>query len=245
MRILFIVFLAVFSFLLISPTKSAPGKKKLNSNHAIHLNEDYYQLLINNLFKECDLSDKLDYDVFKIAMNGYNSIEVPNKQLLSIIDFTKPSSEKRFFVIDVENRKLLYNTLVAHGKNSGYINATRFSNRVGSRKSSLGFYKTGNSYYGKRGFSLKLDGLEKGINDNARRRGIVIHGANYVDERFAGENGIIGRSWGCPAVSKKLSKEIINLLKGGSLLFIYGDDERYKENSSIANLDVKDNSNLN
>jgi len=99
-----------------------------------------------------------------------------------------------------------------------------------------GFFRTGNSYYGKRGYSLQLEGLEKGINDNARLRGIVIHGANYVDERFTNGNGVIGRSWGCPAVSKKLSKEIIKLLKGGSLLYIYADDELYKVNSLIANL---------
>jgi hypothetical protein len=178
-------------------------------------------------------------------MDGYNSIELPNKKLLSIIDYSKPSSEKRFFIIDVENRKLLYNTLVAHGKKSGYVNATKFSNKYGSHKSSLGFFRTGNSYHGKRGYSLQLEGVEKGINDNARSRGIVIHGANYVNERLVNGNGVIGRSWGCPAVSKKLSKEIINLLKGGSLLYIYADDELYKENSVIANLNVNENSNLN
>ena len=178
-------------------------------------------------------------------MDGYSSIELANKKLLSIIDYSKPSTQKRFFIIDIENRKLLYNTLVAHGKKSGYVNATKFSNKIGSHKSCLGFFRTGNSYNGIRGYSLQLEGLEKGINDNARLRGIIIHGANYVDERLANGNGVIGRSWGCPAVSKKLSKEIINLLRGGSLLYIYADDELYKDNSVIAKLNVNENFNLN
>ena len=245
MRTFLFAFIGAFSLLSISISNSAPGEKKINSNDEIISDVDYHQLLLTSLYTDCDLTDKLDFDVFKSAMDGYNTIDAPNKKLLSIIDYSKPSNEKRLFIIDVENRKLLYNTLVAHGKKSGYVEATKFSNRIGSHKSSLGFYRTGYSYYGKRGYSLQLDGLEKGINDNARQRGIVIHGANYVSERIANGNGVIGRSWGCPAVSKKLSKEIINLLKGGSLLYIYADDEIYKENSVIANLDSNVNSNLN
>jgi hypothetical protein len=245
MRTFLIAFIGVFSLLSISISNSAPGENKINSSSDIISEEDYNQLLLTSLYTDCELTDKLDLNVFKHALEGYNSIEVPNKKLLSIIDYSKPSSEKRFFIIDLENRKLLYNTLVAHGKKSGYINATKFSNKYGSHKSSLGFFRTGKSYYGKRGYSLELEGLENGINDNARSRGIVIHGAKYVDERLANGNGVIGRSWGCPAVSKKLSKEIINLLKGGSLLFIYGEDELYKKKSVIANLHLNENSNLN
>ncbi len=222
-----------------------PAREISNSSHEIISDADHNKLLVKNLYTECELTDKLDYNVFKHAMDGYNSIELANKKLLSIIDYSKPSTEKRFFIIDIENHKLLYQTLVAHGKKSGYVNATKFSNKIGSHKSSLGFFRTGNSYFGIRGYSLQLEGLEKGINDNARQRGIIIHGANYVDERLANGNGVIGRSWGCPAVSKKLSKEIINLLRGGSLLYIYADDELYKENSVIAKLNVNENSNLN
>ena len=238
MRTFLIAFIGIFSLLSISISNSATGVNKINSSDEIISDVDYHHLLLTSLYTECKLTDKLDYNVFKIAMDGYNSIEAPNKKLLSIIDYSKPSNEKRLFVIDVENRRLLYNTLVAHGKKSGYVEATKFSNRIGSHKSSLGFFRTGISYYGKRGYSLELDGVEKGINDNARLRGIVIHGAKYVDERFVNRNGVIGRSWGCPAVSKKLSKEIINLLKGGSLLYIYADDEIYKEKSVLANLNV-------
>lgn len=245
MRTFLIAFIGVFSLLSISISNSATGEKKINSSQDILSDVDYNKLLLNSIYTECELTDKLDYNVFKSAMDGYNSVDLPNKRLLSIIDYSKPSTEKRLFIIDVQNRKLLYNTLVAHGKKSGYVNATKFSNKYGSHKSSLGFFRTGYSYFGKRGYSLLLEGLEKGINDNARLRGIVIHGANYVDERLANGNGVIGRSWGCPAVSKKLSKEIINLLKGGSLLYIYADDEIYKEKSVLANLNMNENSNLN
>lgn len=245
MKIFLLAFIGVFTLLSGSASNSAPGGQKINSSSDIISDEDYNQLLITSLYTDCELTDKLDFNVFKLALDGYNSIDLTNKNLLSIIDYSKPSNEKRFFIIDVENRKLLYQTLVAHGKKSGYLNATKFSNKYGSHKSSLGFFRTENSYYGIRGYSLKLEGLEKGINDNARQRGIIIHGANYVDERIASGNGVIGRSWGCPAVSKKLSKEIINLLKGGSLLFIYADDEIYKEKSLIANLNSNENSNLN
>ncbi|MBE0572121.1 MAG: murein L,D-transpeptidase catalytic domain family protein [Ignavibacteriaceae bacterium] len=245
MKIFLLAFIGVFTLLSGSVSNSAPGGQKINSSSDIISDEDYNQLLITSLYTDCELTDKLDYKIFKQAMDGYSSIDLANKKLLSIIDYSKPSNEKRFFIIDVENRKLLYNTLVAHGKKSGYVKATKFSNKYGSHKSSLGFFRTGNSYYGIRGYSLKLEGLEKGINDNARQRGIIIHGANYVDERIANGNGIIGRSWGCPAVSKKLSKEIINVLKGGSLLYIYADDEVYKKNSVLANLHTNENSNLN
>ncbi|MDZ7626054.1 MAG: murein L,D-transpeptidase catalytic domain family protein [Ignavibacteriaceae bacterium] len=245
MKIFLLAFIGVFTLLSNSISNSAPGGQEINSGSDIISDDDYNQLLISSLYTDCELTDKLDFNVFMYAMDGYNSIEAPNKKLLSIIDYSKPSTEKRLFIIDIENHKLLYQTLVAHGKKSGYVNATKFSNKYGSHKSSLGFFRTGNSYYGIRGYSLKLEGLEKGINDNARQRGIIIHGANYVDERLANGNGVIGRSWGCPAVSKKLSKEIINLLKGGSLLYIYANDELYKENSVIAKLNVKENSNLN
>ncbi len=245
MKIFLLAFIGIFSFLSNSISNSASGEKNINSSSDIISDADYQRLILTSLYTDCKLTDKLDYNIFKQAMDGYNSIELRNKNLLSIIDYSKPSNEKRFFIINVENRKLLYNTLVAHGKKSGYLNATKFSNKYGSHKSSLGFFRTGNSYFGIRGYSLQLEGLEKGINDNARLRGIIIHGANYVDEKLANGNGVIGRSWGCPAVSKKLSKEIINLLKGGSLLYIYADDELYKENLVIAKLNMNENTNLN
>ncbi len=236
MKFFIVAFAGIFSLWSLTPSNSAPGERNKTTGKITSI-IDYHELMIKNLYTECELQDKLDYKVFRQAIDGYNSIELSNKNLLSIIDYSKPSNKKRFFIIDVENQKLLYHTLVAHGKNSGLVNATKFSNRKGSRKSSLGFFRTGNSYYGKRGYSLKLEGLEKGINDNVHLRGIVIHGAKYVSEKFvAGNNSMLGRSWGCPAVSKNLSREIIDLLKGGSCLYIYSDDENYQERSVLANI---------
>ncbi|MCW8817012.1 MAG: murein L,D-transpeptidase catalytic domain family protein, partial [Ignavibacteriaceae bacterium] len=119
MRTFLIAFIGVFSLLSISISNSAPGNKRINSSNDIISDVDYQRLLLTSIYTECDLTDKLDFNVFKSAMDGYNSIDVPNKKLLSIIDYSKPSTEKRLFIIDVENRKLLYNTLVAHGKKSG------------------------------------------------------------------------------------------------------------------------------
>jgi len=234
MKLLLIAFTGLISLLSIA-SANIPHDEK-NAKNKITVAVDYYDRFVRNLYTQCDLQDNLDYSVFKQALAGYKSLELSNKRILSIIDFSKPSTEERFFIIDVKNYKLLYQTLVAHGKNSGYLNATKFSNRMGSHKSSLGFYRTGTSYFGKRGYSLQLEGLEKGINDNARLRGIVIHGANYVNEEYTNGNNMIGRSWGCPAVSKKLNKEIIDLLKGGSCLFIYAEDETYQQGSKYTTL---------
>ena len=149
-----------------------------------------------------------------------------------MIDFTKPSTEKRLFVFDMEQKKMLYSSVVSHGKNSGENYATSFSNEVGSYKSSLGFYLTGNTYQGRNGYSLLLDGLEKGINDRARERAIVVHGAAYANPSVC-KSGRLGRSFGCPALPQALTKPIINTIKGGSVLFIYANNKEYMAKSSI------------
>lgn len=180
---------------------------------------------------------KPDYKVFYDAIRGYNSIQdslhVFNKPLLTIIDFSKPSTDKRLWVIDLESRKVLFNTFVAHGRNSGNVIPTKFSNRCESFESSLGFYKTGSTYSGKHGLSLKLHGLEDGINDQAERRSIVMHGADYVSERFIANSGRLGRSQGCPAVSMQIHKELINFIKDQTCLFIYHTDTTYFKQSKI------------
>jgi len=132
MKIFLLAFIGIFTFLSNSISNSAPGERNINSIDKIASDAENNELLVKNLYDECNLTDKLDYDVFKHAMDGYNSIDLTNRNLLSIIDYSKPSSEKRFFIIDIENHKLIYQTLVAHGKKSGYLNATKFSNKYGT-----------------------------------------------------------------------------------------------------------------
>ena len=187
---------------------------------------------IRRLWLSCKLENSVSFEIFKTAIEGYRQIDrIKKKEIISIVDFTKPSTEKRFFVIDLANKKLLYNCYVAHGKNSGENYAKNFSNEPESLMSSIGFYLTSETYSGKHGYSLRLDGLEQGINDNARNREIVIHGAKYVSETFIKTYGRLGRSWGCLALPIEISKEIIDEISDGSCLFIFGNDNYYKEHS--------------
>jgi len=174
---------------------------------------------------------------FDCAMKGFNFMksvgEVSNKNIISIIDFSKPSYQKRLFVIDLVKGKILFNTYVAHGEQSGKEFASQFSNAPESNKSSLGFYETLGTYMGGNGYSLRLQGVEKGINDNANKRDIVIHGANYVDESYIRSQGYIGRSWGCPALPQRLHKAIIDVIKNGTCLFIFSPNHNYLSHSKI------------
>jgi L,D-transpeptidase catalytic domain len=193
------------------------------------------QETITQLYKDCGLENKMTLPIFEKAMLGKSKITLSNSNIISIIDFTKPSTAKRFFVIDIINKKILFETYIAHGKNSGENYATSFSNKEGSLKSSLGFYKTLETYNGSHGFSLQLDGVEKGFNSNAKSRAIVIHAADYVSEDFIKQNGRLGRSWGCPALNKEVYKLIINTIKKGSCLFIYANNNEYLTNSTYLN----------
>lgn len=181
----------------------------------------------------------LGRQVFDYAMQGFNFMKemgtLGNEQIISIVDFSKPSSQKRLFIIDLKNYKILFNTYVAHGMQSGKEFANRFSNTPESNKSSLGFYETMDTYMGGNGYSMRLQGIEQGINDNANRRDIVMHGAGYVDERLIHSQGYIGRSWGCPAVPQRLHKSIIDKIKNGTCLFIYSPDRNYLTHSKILN----------
>lgn len=172
-----------------------------------------------------------------MALRGWQYLaatgKLANQSIISIVDFSKPSSQKRLYIIDVAHYKLLFHTYVAHGMNSGVEYANQFSNVPESNKSSLGFYVTGNTYMGGNGYSLRLNGLERGFNDNANSRDIVMHGADYVNENFIHSQGYIGRSWGCPAVAPKLSKSIINQIKNGSCLFVYANNSHYLSRSPI------------
>lgn len=191
-------------------------------------------------FIEMDLEGIINYQAFEQAYEGYSKIKGRKKDILTVVDFSKPSTKERLYVLDMNRKKLLFVSHVSHGKKSGENYATSFSNVNGSNKSSLGFYLTDNTYTGKNGYSLLLDGLEKGINDKARERAIVIHGADYSDPAKIGSSGgRLGRSLGCPALPPKLSRPIINTIKDGSVLFIYADNKNYLAKSSLLNSDTQ------
>lgn len=190
-------------------------------------------LSCRRLYEEMGLEMRVDYQVFERAFDGYQKIEGTKKEILTLIDFTKPSTEERLFVLDMKQKQLLFSSLVSHGRNSGGKYATSFSNENGSHKSSLGFYLTEQTYQGKNGYSLILNGLEKGINDRAKERAIVIHGAAYSNPSVAASSGRLGRSFGCPALPQSLTRPIINTIKDGTLLFIYADDPTYLTQSPI------------
>ena len=188
--------------------------------------------LLESLAKKYENVPKLD--AISLALEGWEKLENQlEKPLLTVIDFTLPSTEKRLWIIDVDKQEIVLNTVVAHGRNSGELMAERFSNTPESYQSSVGFYKTAETYQGKHGYSLRLDGLEKGFNDKARDRAIVIHGADYAREEFAKITGRLGRSLGCPALPTELSAKVIDLIKNGSLLFIFGKDQNYLTKSPL------------
>ncbi|SHF40764.1 murein L,D-transpeptidase catalytic domain family protein [Dysgonomonas macrotermitis] len=184
------------------------------------------------LYSDMQLQDLIEYKAFEEAYTGYKKIKDVKKSIITLIDFTKPSTQDRLFVLDLSTKKILYSSLVAHGKNSGEKYATSFSNENNSLQSSLGFYITENTYQGKNGYSLILNGLEKGINDHAKQRAIVVHGAAYSNPSVI-KSGRLGRSFGCPAVPENLSRPIINTIKDGSLLFIYADNDNYRKKSTV------------
>ncbi len=181
----------------------------------------------------------LSQTAFELAHKGYTRLVskhlVQNNCLLTIIDYSKPSSQKRLYVLDMVDGKVLFNSLVAHGRNSGQNFAKTFSNRQRSQQTSLGFYITMNTYTGENGYSLRLKGCERGINDRAYSRAIVLHGADYVSENFILRNGFLGRSYGCPAVPKELSRKIIDVIKDGSCMFLYYPSKKYSSQSKILN----------
>jgi L,D-transpeptidase catalytic domain len=173
---------------------------------------------------------------FKEALKGFYLLKekgLIQKDILTLVDFSLSSNIKRLWVIDLDTNTILYNSLVAHGRNTGEEFANSFSNSNSSFKSSLGFYATGEIYNGKHGMSLKLDGLEKGINDNARERGVVMHAANYVSNSFIKCNKRLGRSQGCPAIPEESLNGIVNTIKNKSCLFIYHPSRSFETISAL------------
>lgn len=237
------VFIFVIHLLFISArVKPTDGIATVPVNKAGNLTS--IKPLLPTLVKQTDIYDSLKLaklglsrKAYDFALKGFDYLlakgKIANNNIISIADFSEPSSKKRFFIIDLKNYKILFNTYVAHGQNSGREMADNFSNKHESLASSPGFYVTKETYYGSKGFSLRLEGEEQGINDNALSRGIVMHAAPYVNESLAKGRGFIGRSWGCPAVAPELSKAIINKIKNGSLLFLYTPQEKYISSSRI------------
>jgi hypothetical protein len=181
----------------------------------------------------------LNEKAFEYAWRGYHNLLkkglIRKKNVLSICDFSQSSCSKRMYVIDVRHKKLLYRTYVAHGQNSGAEYADSFSNEPDSYKSSLGFYITQKTYYGRNGLSLKIDGVDSGYNDLARKRNIVLHGSTYVSLKYMNHYGAIGNSQGCPAIPKIMSPKIIRVVKNGSCLFIYHPTPTYLQGSTVIN----------
>lgn len=212
------------AFILLSaltfPIGNASPKKSLSMSERL-VNETEL------IYEQMNLKGLIDFNAFEAAYVGYKKLNNNKNNLLTIIDFNLPSTEKRMYVLDLSKKEVLYVTHVAHGRNSGGNYATSFSNKSGSYQSSLGFYRTAETYNGGNGYSLRLDGLEEGINDLARPRAVVIHGADYCNENFIESTGRLGRSFGCPALPQELNKPIINTIKDGSLIFIYADKPEY------------------
>lgn len=235
----------LFVFATAKPATAGNTSNPSDSTSAIELSEEVVTSDNTNpvtpqvsLYESLNLGKLgLSKAAFDNAMKGYNHFlsagKLNNEDILSIVDFSLPSSKKRLFILDVRKQKLLFHTYVSHGRNSGRESATQFSNEPESFKSSLGFFITKDTYIGKHGFSLRLQGEEKGFNDNAMSRAIVMHNASYVDESLVRSQGYIGRSLGCPAVPEKLHKPIIEKIKNGSCLFLFSPDKYYTSHSKI------------
>jgi len=184
-------------------------------------------------------TNDLKPSLLKLAIEAFHNAKRSgintNKQILTVIDYSLPSTKKRLWVLDLNQEKILYSSMVAHGKNSGENHTTNFSNRIGSLQTSLGLFLTEGTYFGRDGYSLYLKGLEKGFNDNAKTRTIVLHGAPYVSKQFVAAAGRVGRSWGCPAVEKPLAEPIINTIKNGTMIFAFYPDKNWLAKSEFIN----------
>jgi hypothetical protein len=206
----------------------------------VYTGENALEIESNLLYDEMSLGELgLGKKAFEYAYRGYKNLMnrglITKQNIISVVDFSQSSNNKRLYILDVENKEILVNTFVAHGRNSGKEFATAFSNSVSSLKSSLGFFITKETYYGEHGLSLRIVGMEKGINDNAGKRAVVIHGAEYLGEKYLNGNSFSGRSWGCPAVPSHLSGQIIDMIKDGTVMFIYHPTQKYLSKSRILN----------
>ena len=230
--------LIFLSLLIISNLSFSEGTnlESINQNTVIATETDNkpqkVTLDVKSVYDSLNIKGKIDYSIFQKAYLGY--VQIPNKNpgVLVIIDYSKPSNEERFYVLDLNKKKLVYSTRVAHSKNSGLEIPLEFSDDPNSYQSSLGFFVTLGEYNGAYGYSLRLKGLEENINANAEDRAIVIHGGDIVEDEYIKKFGFAGRSLGCPVLPHSLTREIIDFIKHGRVLFIYGNDEEYVDNSA-------------
>ena len=218
---------------------SSSVKEIISSSNSYNAKVSSLAAAASTLYDSLHLSNMgLSIEALQYAYKGYVYLKeqgmLENEDILTVCDFSQSSKNKRMYIIDVANFKVLLNTYVAHGKNTGLDMAQNFSNKVESLQSSLGFYKTSQTYFGKHGLSLRLEGLEKGFNDKALERAVVVHGADYIGDHRKG-GAYMGRSFGCPAVPQHQSKQVINTIKDGTVLFIYHPSKNYLNNSNILN----------
>ena len=229
--ILLILSLTIISWKPAHSSAAKPRNIKLSKPlAAIQVFEQY----IDGVYDSAHLRETgLTFNVFRQALTGFINLKASEKlpqanAILTIIDFSRSSREKRMWIIDVANKSLVLNTLVAHGERSGDDIPDRFSDRIDSRESSLGFYLTDSEYFGDHGRALKLDGMDPGFNGNARKRAIVLHSANYVCQAVIDVHGRLGRSFGCPAVSPEVIDQVIDTIKDKTVIFISGNNDSYR-----------------
>ena len=226
-------------FLLACFTTQAETEPKAKSVPVESIQKNDLDTILSSLQGNEFNAQGLRTKVFSKALRAFKTASKQGKMkyaVVTIADFTMHSSKKRLWTIDLKTQKVLFHTVVTHGKGSdidhdGMLNVV--SNVPESKKSSVGLYKTAETYTGTHGYSLKMDGLEQGFNDNARERAIVIHGASYARNSFVRKHGKAGRSFGCPAVSDSISEEFIDTIKGGTLYWIYADDNSWLTNSAF------------
>lgn len=227
--------LIFLSLLIVSSLSFSEGTnlENINQNTVTETETNPQKVILNvkSVYDSLNIKGKLDYSIFQKAYLGYVQISNKNPGVLVIIDYTKPSNEERFYVLDLNKKQLVYSTRVAHSKNSGLEIPLEFSDDPNSYQSSLGFFLTLGEYNGAYGYSLRLKGLEENINANAESRAIVIHGGDIVNDEYIKKFGFAGRSLGCPVLPTALTKEIVNYIKHGRVLFIHGNDEEYIEES--------------
>jgi hypothetical protein len=225
-----------------SGSSLSPAELTVTGPESIKLTKLNFEDSIKTLYTSIGLEKiGMNYDVFRYGMIGFYSLKqsgkVSDRNLVSFIDFTKPSTEKRFYTVDLDSRSVKFHSLVSHGRNTGENIAKSFSNKEHCNQSSLGFYITGETYVGSKGYSMRLDGVDGNYNSNMRNRAVVMHDAEYVSDSWVKKYGRLGRSQGCPALPKEICKTVIDTIKDKTVIFAYYNDADYLKSSAYLRLD--------